>query len=126
MVLADFIFFHVLCRGMEDQQSQPFLDGKSYDEYSKLLFSTLIQATRLSNTLPNEDDYAYYTAFPTFPPRMKKLGQTLLHRCHQIMAHTTDSSANITNIDPQVDDLNGRFTDVVESLDALLEQVVSF
>jgi hypothetical protein len=106
-------------------QPPVFLAGLSYDDYTKSLFSTLVQATRLSNQIPDTDEYSYYTASLTFPARMKDLGQRLLHKGQQIISHTANTGSNLTDIDPVHDDLADRFTsDVVEALDLLLEQVV--
>lgn len=107
------------------EEGQALLDGKTFDEYSKALLSTLIQATRLSNQLPDSEEYSYYTTYPTFPSRMKNLGASLLNRGQQLISHTAGTESSLTKIDPQIDDLNDKFnSDVVEALDVLLEQVV--
>lgn len=107
------------------EEGQALLGGKTFDEYSKALLSTLIQATRLSNQLPDSEEYSYYTTYPTFPSRMKNLGASLLNRGQQLISHTVGTESSLTKIDPQIDDLNDKFnSDVVEALDVLLEQVV--
>ncbi|KAL6069801.1 Exosome component 10 [Balamuthia mandrillaris] len=120
---------------LEQQQQQPavvvpFLEHQSFDHFSKQLFGQVLQATRLANALPPEEDFLYYASFRPFRTRMRHLGDQLLDLTQEFITHESSggaasSSARVNSRDDP-DDVTDRYEAVIDVVDTLLERVDSF
>ncbi|KAI8802817.1 ribonuclease H-like domain-containing protein, partial [Cladochytrium replicatum] len=95
-------------------------DENDNDRVSEL-FSSLVEATKISQFLTT-DDYSFYKlAHPDVGERLSKTGDKLLGLCNRLLGHTALPGANalqFENIDEVMDD----FYPVVEIVDHLLEK----
>ncbi|KAM9972782.1 hypothetical protein ACTFIR_012151 [Dictyostelium discoideum] len=93
------------------------------EQFSKQLFGGLVQAAKLSNNLPSEEDYSYYETFPEFKLKMNSLGKRLLNLA-QNFVHSENPKSDLSLTDTNdVDDLSDRFSGIVDIVDGMIDKV---
>lgn len=131
-----FVFFSFL--SCYTQESQDFVvstsqtmfnnngggDQQNLDEFTQELFSKLLTATRISNNLPTEDEYQFYTSFKPFKTKMNEIGKRLLDLTQNFLQHDESTKAPIINDSDDVDEVTEKFDEVVDFVDRLIEKVV--
>lgn len=98
---------------------------QNLDEFTQQLLEKLITATRLSNTLPTEDEYQFYSSFKPFKSKMNDFGKRLLDLTQNFLQHDeTNTKAPVINTSDDVDEVTEKFDEVVDFVDRLIEKVV--
>ncbi|KAM9971238.1 hypothetical protein ACTFIW_011214 [Dictyostelium discoideum] len=93
------------------------------EQFSKQLFGGLVQAAKLSNNLPSEEDYSYYETFPEFKLKMNSLGKRLLNLAQNfVQSENPKSDLSLTDTN-DVDDLSDRFSGIVDIVDGMIDKV---
>lgn len=99
-------------------------DQKNLEEFTQELFSQLVTATRMSNNLPSEDEYQFYSTFKPFKSKMNEIGKRLLDITQNFLQHEDNTKAPVINDSYDVDEVTEKFDEVVDFVDRLIEKVV--
>eukprot|EP01126_Amoeba_proteus_P013974 TRINITY_DN16024_c0_g1_i1.p1 TRINITY_DN16024_c0_g1~~TRINITY_DN16024_c0_g1_i1.p1 ORF type:complete len:189 (-),score=34.27 TRINITY_DN16024_c0_g1_i1:168-734(-) len=103
-----------------------FPGNLTFDDFSKQLFLSLVSSTRSSNLFPEGSAHTFYcTTYPFFKERVREFGNRLLVLQQRTITHLNPfTDTNITDLDPQFDNLAKRFEEeIVETTDTFLEKI---
>ncbi|GLV41632.1 Rrp6 [Carabus blaptoides fortunei] len=89
------------------------------EDFTKDGFKTLVEATRNSNSLPQDRDWDFYSTHPSFGNLMNKQGDDILHLINDILKEQ-NVHGNIRNRD-----LQEKIELIVEANDTILERVAN-
>jgi exosome complex exonuclease RRP6 len=104
-------------------QQKPFLEGfPTFDPFAQSVFEKLIEATKISNSIPSSDEYNYYNTFRPFKDQIALLGKRLLSLAHRLLEQKKPSAPVLATID----DVTESFDSVVDIVDELIEEVDNF
>lgn len=94
------------------------LNAESNDEFIKQLMSSIVLATKESNTLPQRSDYQYYAMAPEFKKTSKKIGNETIGLIDKVCA-LVNPGGKLRLPDDMGDPL--LYEQIVDVIDALLE-----
>ncbi|GAM21379.1 hypothetical protein SAMD00019534_045540 [Acytostelium subglobosum LB1] len=105
------------------------LTPESVEAFQKSLLGNLISAIKISNQLPLDEDYSYYTTYPVFKNKMNQLGNRLLTLTQRFV--TFENQKNNPHIFEKhtaedVDDISELFPSVVDVVDTIIDKVDGF
>ncbi len=92
------------------------------DSFAQNLFEKMGQSTVLSNSLPKDEEYKYYSISQPFKSNMKQLGQRVLSMINNFVQQ--EKSGNSINFEDSEDVLES-YDSLSDVVDGLLERVVN-
>lgn len=103
-----------------DKEPAEIIPGfATIEEFTKDGFKTLVEATRNSNSLPQDRDWDFYNTHQSFRNLMSKQGDDILHLINDILKEQS-VHGNIKNRD-----LQEKIELIVEANDTILERVAN-
>ncbi|CAB3387940.1 Hypothetical predicted protein [Cloeon dipterum] len=103
---------------MEGSSDEEFLPGcNTIDDFIKMGYKTVLEMTKVSNTLPSEEHFHYYSSYPAFEEAMTKQGNQAL-KCISSVIQSSGVKGNIIRRD-----LEEKFELLLDTNDTILEQV---
>eukprot|EP01103_Thecamoeba_quadrilineata_P014932 TRINITY_DN4571_c0_g1_i1.p1 TRINITY_DN4571_c0_g1~~TRINITY_DN4571_c0_g1_i1.p1 ORF type:complete len:850 (-),score=160.48 TRINITY_DN4571_c0_g1_i1:118-2667(-) len=111
----------------QTQQQQSFFlpEHPSFEKFSQELFSLLMDLTKLSNTLPTEEDYNYYSSFRPFKSKVSLLGSQVLSMTQNFLEYESSIVPKFTEYE-DVEDVVDNFPSIVDVVDGMIERVDAF
>ncbi|XP_059485454.1 exosome component 10 [Neocloeon triangulifer] len=95
-----------------------FLPGyKSVDDFIKTGYKAVLEMTKLSNSLPSDEHFHYYSSYPAFEEAMVKQGNQTLRSISSVI-QSAGMKGNIVRRD-----MEEKFELLLDSNDTILEQV---
>ncbi|EGG17241.1 3'-5' exonuclease [Cavenderia fasciculata] len=101
------------------------IDQNNLEVFSKNLYGNLISAIKISNQLPIDEDYSYYSTYPAFREKMNQFGRRLLNLTDNFVQSENPKHSPLfdTNDNEDVEDVSERFTNIVEVVDGIIDKV---
>ncbi|KAJ1976871.1 exosome nuclease subunit [Dimargaris cristalligena] len=109
---------------MAQQANGPSTDSldphTDFQDFSKTLFSRLVQLTKLANNVPTRDISFYRNVDPSFASQLDDCSSGLLKLSNRLVAFSANESVTVLQ---NVDQVNNHYHLVVDVMDGLLERV---